>query len=352
MLWLEKPDLSDDTGKILIEALADAFSTRGDILDLATSVGIQPGDILVDGTSRVIWSALVRVADHAILHRLVSEASERKPASDTFQQVLAATVAGTASRYRALDPYEACLLGEGHRSALIDRTELRDELRRMITEHLPVLSVLGPTQTGKSYSLGLITHIGEERGYKVISVQIERHFSGDVTAISMITVLAYRLGLTLDLTGVDPHTTGTNIATQLVNILVGRYPSDKVRRLIVIDGLDREVVKDEVHDLVKRIADEIALGQLARTQLIVTGYEGPFSPEVDPDLRTERIRNISQDHVWRFFERIFEDMGQAPDHDVVSELVRRVMKGTRLNDRRRLGIRARDVAHEHWKAFV
>jgi hypothetical protein len=353
MLWVDEPNWSDETRRILIGALANAFRTGPVIEDVATSVGLEPADIPLGNTPREVWFTLAQVAyQKTVLRRLVEEASRRLPASNELRQVLAATVAGTVSRYRAVDPYEACLFGGGHRSALIDRSELRTELKRMINEERPVLSVLGPTQTGKSYSLGLITHIAEQLGYKVVALQIERQFSGDVTAKSLITVLGQRLGLRLDLSGIDTNTTGTNIATQLANVLTGSYPSDGVRRLIVIDGLDREVVKDEVRDLVKSIADEIVLGQLNRTQLIVTGYEELFSPEVEDWLLTERIGNISQAHLRLFFERIFKDMGQEPDHQVVSRLVRDVLKDAKLKDRRRLGVRAREVAHEHWKAFA
>jgi hypothetical protein len=95
MLWVDEPDWSDETPKILVDALANSFSSPGAITDLVTAVGIEPADIPIGGTPRVIWAQLVRRAhEMAVLRPLVEEAALRIPASKELRHVLAATVAG------------------------------------------------------------------------------------------------------------------------------------------------------------------------------------------------------------------------------------------------------------------
>jgi Effector-associated domain 1 len=94
MLWVDEPDLSDETGKVLVDALANSFSSPAAITDLATEAGLKPADIPLSGSPRVTWAQLVRQAhEMALLRPLVEEAARRIPASNELRHVLAATVA-------------------------------------------------------------------------------------------------------------------------------------------------------------------------------------------------------------------------------------------------------------------
>jgi hypothetical protein len=116
MLWVDEPDWSDETRTVLVEALATSFWSSAAITDLVTTVGLGPADIPVSGTSREIWSQLVRRADEVgALRRLVEKAAGKIPASDELKRVLAASV--ESRTYSVRSPPVAPVASPRHRTS-------------------------------------------------------------------------------------------------------------------------------------------------------------------------------------------------------------------------------------------
>ena len=223
------------------------------------------------------------------------------------------------------DAYDVQLLFG--RRPLIDRSELRSGLKHFLEDSYPLMVIRGQPRSGKTYSLELLQHVTTgEPNLLLIDVDFAPVANGD-SAADLITKLCRRVDVEV-MTDEDYATTRTRMAIALVDLFVGRYRNkieDHRRRILVIDGLNRTDLQDDVHEAVAHLAVEVIKGRLPRTQLVLTGYGGTVDHDLDYGLVTEEVSTITQAHVRFFFENLVLPT-PLPEHKV-SQLVQQAQVG-------------------------
>jgi hypothetical protein len=126
--------------------------------------------------------------------------------------------------------------------------------------------------------------------------------------------------------GGDGDSTRTRSAVDQVDQLVGTYQfTDQLRRIIVIDGLNRIGLQGDVNQLAAMLITEVINGQLPRTQLVLTGYAGEVDPAHGDLVAKEDVLSITSTHIRSYFEGL--ELGRALTEDELNRLVAEAVSG-------------------------
>jgi hypothetical protein len=356
-LWIESPDLSDETGRRLHNLLADGIPDMDDLRQLWVTVGFKAADMAWQGKTRNVWLAiLLDAGERGKLRELIVAAGKLRPALASDLGEIVAAPAATSAWYTTPNPFVARLLGPGNRRSLIDRSTLSLQLRQVEESEYLVFNIRGEPGSGKSHSRHLVQHVvAKKAGRKLIQLDVaeewpDRMISGQIDAREFTRVLAQkvRINSTFD---VDERTDATRISRDLANMFVARFGElPREPRWIFIDGLDRPAVLVDVHVFVAHIALAVERGELGpQTRLIVTGHPGDFAASVQDVLVEEDIEKIDRSHVEQFFGEVSAHVGAPLDGAEIAELTDRVLERAALDDLRRLGRAACEVARERFE---
>lgn len=339
MSWIPGTTWNANRGRQLVELLSSIYPSEAAMLKLLDDSGVSRGNMPAPMPLILRW--------HEITHRLHSAQMLGQLLNTVYDDfpVLVGRLEELAEDDRTIpvgnppDPYEVRLLGPGRRP-MIDRTDLRNNLRRFITERLPVLVVRGPAQSGKSFSFELMKHVaGGRDDLRLVWVDFSSPACGN-TASELMSMICSRLGLK-NICGRTRRTTPTRFAAELVNDLVGVYRfKDSATRVLVVDGLDRIDLQSDVSDLAAQLAIEVIHDQLTRTQLVLTGYNGSFNRQMRYDILTEDVATITESHIRLHFQGLVLSRELASAE--LDELVFQAMEfGDNLEE---LGDRVRELS--------
>jgi hypothetical protein len=323
MTWVDGSHWDQARGTALIGLLAEVYPTEQEMLAVLTDLGMSRGLLPSPMRAELRWFELAQTMHQA---RTLRRAAERLV---TMRPALTMRVTGLlADDSRAIDgnpddPFQVALLPG--RRPLIDRRELRTTLKDFLDSNLPVFVVRGESRTGKTYSLQLILHVtAAMRDVLVVHVDFSQAATGD-SAAALMAKLCSRLGLPQP-GDRDADSTRTRSALDQVDQLVGAYRfSDQIRRIIVIDGLNRTGLRGDVNQLAAMLITEVANRQLPRTQLVLTGYAGEVDPAHGDLVAREDVLTITSTHVRSYFQDLV--LGRALDPAELNDLVSEALSG-------------------------
>lgn len=348
--WVDLPDWRDGTAVLLHRTLASAIHHTSRMVEIWRRIGMSPAHVAWEHqTAAALWQTLTRDAsDAGKLDALIREVRSEVPASAAdLDQVLTAQ-APSANWYLCADRHSSMLVGPGGKRAVLDRTQLRASLLRMLKEDFPILTIVGKAGSGKTYSRHLIKHIlcdDPAMRCDFIVIDIENDWYDTVTAAEFVAKLATKMGVT-GIADVDPLVEQSRAARELVHQFVGRYRAlPQQARWVFIDGLDRTSVDPAVLIAVAQLAKEVEAGQLRDMRLILTGHSGDFCPDVDYILLEESLTEITELDLRLFFKHVADVAGRPLSDVELAELVEEVLAEAGLADLHALGHKASKLAH-------
>jgi hypothetical protein len=324
----------------------------GDLVEpVLTSAGLNPGAYNLRRAT-TLWGEVVPDAAHlGRLGALVDAVAALRPAfagqvDREMTQVLQ-PLAAAGEWYRNDDPYTCSFVGLRSARAVIDRKDLRAALRELAEDEYWVLVVHGNPRSGKTHTWRLVDHlrtVGRLSGMNRFARVTTHDWSGEVTGEALAQSLAFKLGLSIELTPSGELDDAR--VRKFLDRFVGVYPGgDGVTRWIILDGLDRPGVQEGARDLARRMIQLVEDGELLQTRLIVTGLD-PLGLQVGYAARTEEIPAINRallggflDDVAKHFDRtpsdaeldecVAEILGPGPEEPDLSEIERRVVQVVR-----------------------
>ena len=181
---------------------------------------------------------------------------------------------GSRAWYRCDDPFACGFVGAGAGRAVIDRQELRQGLQDLAAEEYRVLIVTGEPGAGKSHSWLLIDHLRQAATMMASHrfVRVTTHdWAGEVSGEDLALKLARRLGLEISLA--PSNELDDTRVRKILDMIVGRYPHDRLIRWIVLDGLDRPLVQETARDVARQLIASVSDSDLPDTRLIITGFD-------------------------------------------------------------------------------
>src|SRR5213593_4262761 len=98
-----------------------------------------------------------------------------------------------------------------------------------------------------------------------------------------------------------------------------------MRRIIVIDGLNRPGLQADVNQLAAMLITEVINRQLPRTQIVLTGYAGEVDPAYGDLVAKEDVLTITSHHIRSYFEDLV--LGRAMTGDELNDLVAEALSG-------------------------
>jgi hypothetical protein len=324
MTWVDGSHWDQVRGTELVGLLVRAYTFDYQMLALVTELGMSPAVMPAPMDAGLRWFELAQTMHQArTLRRAAERLVARNPVlAEQVEELLAddpRTIDGNPP-----DPYQVALLAG--RRPLIDRRELRATLKEFLDYSLPVFVVRGESRTGKTYSLQLILHVtAAMRDVLVVHVDFSQAATGD-SAAALMAKLRSRLGLPQPEDD-DGDSTQTRSALDQVDQLVGTYRrlNDQLRRIIVIDGLNRTGLQGDVNQLAAMLITEVINRQLPRTQLVLTGYVGEVDPAHGDLVAKEDVISITSAHIQSYFESLV--LGRPLAGDELNDLVAEALSG-------------------------
>ena len=328
MTWIDRTDWHAERGRQLVQLMAQVYPDRDLVKALLQDSRIPLTYLPSGGTMGKIWRDLAADLQGAgLLRGLLDEAVGRKP---QLAPALAPIDADDpAFPGNPIDRYLVRLVGPG-RVPIIDRSELRNKLKNFIEYPMPVLIIKGSPRSGKSHSFELIKHvIGDADSPKLIWIDFAPAAYG-TSAADLTRLICTRLRLE-DVSGGPVRTTAVRNAAELGDALLGAYNDkfdDKVKRILVIDGLNRTDLQSDVYALIGKLVVDVVNNQFIRTQLVVTGYMGAFDRDLNWKMETDVTAAINQTHVYKYFEDLGVDLGRNLQPTDLNAMVATAMAGS------------------------
>ncbi len=340
MTWSDGSRWDAAKGRRLAELMVESYPSedhmRALVGDLKMGAGVMPPRAQLG----LMWYELVGTVHTAGKLRRAAEllAQTRPAVAAEIAELLADPPAQGGN---PADQYQVRILDGG--LPMIGRMELRRTLREFLENTIPALVVIGDSRTGKSYSFRLLLHVTSGRDdLDVVQVDFSSASSGD-DAQALMTKLRRRLGLPAPEGSNDPTTrlrSTAGLVEDLIDELVGAYRrGDGKRRIIVIDGLNRPDLREDVHQLAGMLITEVVNRQLPGTQIVLTGFAGGVDPAHGELIAEEHVTVITGAHVQTFFQGIVEALGKKPE--LVTTLVAEAAVGQ--GDLEALNLRVRSA---------
>jgi hypothetical protein len=342
MTWIDGSRWDPGRGRRLVKLLAQTYNTDGQILAVIDAVALDREVKPLHDNLGARWIDLTRRMHEARVLRKVAEHLVGE------YPVLATTVAEIAADppeamdNNPTDVFDAVLLF-GQRP-LIDRTDLRTTVREFLDQRLPLLVIRGQPRTGKSYSVEFLQHVTESLSDLLVTVVDFSPVANGDSAADLIAKTCHRLDLE-PVKPIDDPSTSTRQAISLVDRFIGRYNStfrDGKRRLVVIDGLNRIDLRNDVQEAVAHLAIEVLKRRLPRTQLVLAGHAGSLDPDLAYLMRTEDVTVLTKAHVRFYFQGLV--LREQLTRRKLDHLVRQAQVG--VGDVKALGDRVRGLTLE------
>lgn len=333
VLNLDDPSLTDPSDprlQLIIDMLTKSVYREAKVSAILEASGLSPGDYPL-GVARLTWTEAVRdAAREGKLGQLVVCVAETDRAFmselERRMRQLQTLPSGRRAWYRCDDPFACGFVGAGAARAVIDRQELRQGLQNLVAEEYRVLIVTGEPGAGKSHSWRLIAHL--QQAVKMLAshrfVRVTTHdWAGEVNGEDLALKLARRLGLDINLTPSSELDDAR--VRKILDMIVGRYPRDRLIRWIVLDGLDRPLVQETARDVARQLIVLVSDSDLPDTRLIITGFD-TLGLVVDGSYQMERIPPIDEELVSMFLTTVASHLGRHTSPEELAALVAEVLE--------------------------
>jgi hypothetical protein len=221
-----------------------------------------------------------------------------------------------------VDPYEACcLLSE---QPMLDRDNLRRELRRLGAGETNILVVTGDRHSGKTWTRRLIRHLERTTtAFKFISCDLMRISRGADQNNKEITpqLLAETI---VDMLGLEPIDCGGEQDSRWVQKfcrkLVGQLQDSQRCYWIVIDHFEKALLRQETKDLIRELAFRIE-ESLPMLRLVLLEYDETekLRSEILAPIGYEKIPSVEQKDLVPFFQHLYEELAKSENMTPSSE---------------------------------
>jgi len=232
------------------------------------------------------------------------------------------------------NPFDVLDLRRGQ--ALIDRTDLREHLRRLAGPGPDrVLLVDGPPVTGKTYSIDLIKYLADladnlpGQAFRFALIDLKETASDRFGPDDLARSVTRQIGR--DIATMPPPRTdalGNKWVQELRDWVIEGVQQvyQKTGRTIwiVVDGFTERALPAETEDLVHHLA-RYADRNVPEMRVVLIGYRRPL-PEINEVILREHTRLIDRLDLIEFFKKLFPQKGQAIDDDAAEALADAVLQ--------------------------
>ena len=346
MTWVYGTEWRHDPAREMAALLSNPYRTASEILGILEDVGqsgLMPGSV---DRPDLCWYKIIReLHRHGNLPKLLQYAVDQNPS--LRQQIDRLSADPPSAAGNPADRYDVLLANYGQ-VPIVNRDSFRNALRNFVDNRAPVLIVNGFPQSGKTHSFELLKHVlsGCDEPKHVL-IDFSSLISGE-SAEDLMAIMRYRLGLRRR----DPENPRTGTALhrtlELAHEFVGEYNSSSnlCRRILVIDGLDRYDVDDDVLILASALISECADQQLEGCQLLITGYRGELNPRVETSVQRDDTSSITEADVRTFFTKLFVELGREPEAAALDALIADAMHHVSVQDLRSASLAIRHASLE------
>lgn len=308
-----------DDARSLIERLSALLPDKTGSKLLTGRSGIAEAAIDWDGRMADVWPRILATAAAlGRLRALVEEAQKTQPEEELFERLVNEKSDG-GQPLSAVELWATASIWK--REPLIDRKELRDNLRAMIDddEGYRALFVLGRTPAGTSVP-------GKTQSRRFMSLlmakgQLPRvHFidnSNRAGTPMSVQELAQKIASSVAsiLPGVeapqyDLVAQEQSVVTQFRGWLQGVSSSMTLQEWIVFDGFSSETASGPALQLIHDLASDAGDYLLGPIRVAVCGYEG--SPPLASGALSESLRAPTEEEVKDFFGRMSRSLTKHP----------------------------------------
>lgn len=356
MLNFDDPSLADPSDprlNLITGMLTKSVYREAEISTILENAGLSPGDYSL-GRASITWAEAVRdAAREGTLGRLLACVTETDkaflPGLERQIRQRQMLPGGRRVWYRCDDPFACGFVGAGAGRAVIDRQELRRGLQDLAAEESRVLIVTGEPGAGKSHSWRLIAHL-QQAVAMVAShrfVRVTTHdWAGEVSGENLALKLARRLGLEINLAPSSELDDAR--VRRILDMIVGRYPRDRLIRWIVIDGLDRPLVQETARDVARQLIVLVSDSELPDTRLIITGFD-TLGLDGDGSYQMERIPPIDEEMVSAFLDTVASHLGRHTSSEELAALAAEVLEaGGNPRSLRKVELAVVQLVKQHW----
>jgi hypothetical protein len=349
---LSLTDPGDPRLKLIIKMLAKSVYREAEVSAILEAAGLSPGDYTL-GKANITWTEVVKdAAREGKLNQLVACVAEtsrafRSELERRMRQLQ--TPGGRQAWYRCDDPFACGFVGAGAARAVIDRQQLRRGLQDLAAEESRVLIVTGEPGAGKSHGWRLIAHLQQavtmatsHRFVRVTTHDWTGEFSGENLALR----LADRLDLGINLPP-SSELDDTRVR-RILDMIVGRYPRDRLIRWIVLDGLDRPLVQETARDVARQLIVLLSESDLPDTRLVITGFD-TLGLVVDGSYQMERIPPIDEEMVSAFLTTVASHLGRHTSPEELAALAANVLEaGGNPRSLKEVELAVVQLVKQHW----
>lgn len=323
-------DPSDPRLKPIVDMLTKSVYREAEVSAILESAGLSPGDYPL-GRAKLTWTEAVRdAAREGTLGRLLACVAETDraflPQLERQMRQRQMLPGGRRAWYRCDDPFACGFVGAGAARAVIDRQQLRRGLQDLAAEESRVLIVTGEPGAGKSHSWRLIAHLQQAVTMAASHrfVRVTTHdWAGQVSGEDLALSVAVRLGLEINLTPSSELADAR--VRRILDMIVGRYPRDRLIRWIVLDGLDRPLVQETARDVARQLIVLVSDGDLPDTRLVITGFD-TLGLDGDGSYQMESIPPIDEELVSAFLTTVASHLGRHTSPEELAALAAEVLE--------------------------
>jgi len=267
--------------------------------------------------------------------RMVSFLKGLKSVSTPSQQELHACfdLFSATGSYETTDPFSTLLVIDSPPMPMVNRQSLRESLRNLteLKTGYGVISVDGPTASGKTYSKNLIRRIAEWKGATTVVINVV----GDVSALTLReTMVMITDLLTLPLEQLDlrlrDQPTDARAAASFVNWVSGlsrKLTADGSQYWVLFDGLNHDAADPVRKCLLPPLLQAIADGNVSGVKVFLLGYDATQIGNVAHIVLHESARGIVETEIGGFLIAYAAKQGWQLSEEEHGELLSYVLGG-------------------------
>jgi hypothetical protein len=314
--------LSHPDAVLLVQRLTDLLGDKVRARNVARLSGINEGDVdWTAGPMAEVWPGLLQVAARERkLRVLVERAHDAEPAEELFDRL----VSESANVVAVITVSPADLWGTPRlwrTEAMIDRAELRDNLRAMLDpDGYRALFVTGVgAGTGKSHTRRYMSYLAEKGQLPRLRIIDNSRRAGTPMSVQEVAQL-----VASTLTGdkapkFDLVAQQESIVTQFRGWLneVSATFADPI--WLVFDGFTTDTASASALQLIHDLAVSVAEYQLGLMRVAVCGFDGVVP--MCPGALREPLRHPTDEDVKAFFKRMSKVLRPVESDDAAVDLV-------------------------------
>ena len=324
-------ELTPEERQLLHHGLMQAFTTSGDLEVLvALGLGKPLSHITPDDTHQAQVMRIILYAEaRDVIRPLIEAARRQNDTNETLrvygQQILD-RLAEEEKRvwYRPPNHYQTCFVqGPG---AFIDRDPLRRFLENLTAPNgSNILVVNGPSESGKTYSVQLVTYLRDALGlYELAWSDLRDEIAAEFQPEDLVRSISLQVGWEIEEIP-PPMPTSPRYAKVLCDWIQRQINAGNKPLVIVLDGFHEPSLNARTRELVQEMIRRTSMN-LVRMRLVLLNYTPALIPPKLPvPVGQDETRHLDREDVAQFFRLFFIQRGQPPDEAVIRSIVEEVM---------------------------